>query len=252
ERVEALSPEPLAVAELRVARAHVVGAGVTGNDLQRPLDRDGARRAADHDRELGLGVDVSDPVREHDRVAVATQRVCELAEEERRLRRLGARLSRVVAVVEPDADDFRLGAPEAPRPLAPDRLVAHPPAASSRPRTGVDTSRAAARPGETHESLLLLSKPEGRAILDHIGDADNGGRLLGAAGWRPAGRKPRLRGKGGAVRARIGSHVGSGLVVAAIVALASFVSGSAGAAAKTPQRVNIYSITTEEPIPNHP
>ena len=47
------------------------------------------------------------------------------------------------------------------------------------------------------------------------------------------------------------SRVGAGVVVAALVVLASFVSGSAGATAKTPQRLKLYSITTEEQFLNH-
>ena len=54
------------------------------------------------------------------------------------------------------------------------------------------------------------------------------------------------------MRTRVGSsHVGSGVVVTTIVALASFVSGSAGAAARAPQHVTVYSITTEEQFLNH-
>jgi hypothetical protein len=54
------------------------------------------------------------------------------------------------------------------------------------------------------------------------------------------------------VRTRIGrSHIGSALALTAIAAIASFASGSAGAAPKAPQRVNLYSITTEEQFLNH-
>jgi hypothetical protein len=41
------------------------------------------------------------------------------------------------------------------------------------------------------------------------------------------------------------------VVVAALVVLASLVTGAAGATTKTPQRVNLYSITTEEQFLNH-
>ena len=55
------------------------------------------------------------------------------------------------------------------------------------------------------------------------------------------------------MRTRTGSsHFVSGVVLTAFVALvASFVSGSAGATANAPQRMFVYSVTTEEQFLNH-
>lgn len=54
------------------------------------------------------------------------------------------------------------------------------------------------------------------------------------------------------MRARIGrSHVGSAMVLTSFVAAALFASGSAGAAAKAPQQLSLYSVTTEEQFLNH-
>src|SRR5439155_15340433 len=106
EGVEPLAAEPLPVAELRIARADVVRARVAKD----------ARPLADHDSQLRLGVDVADVRRQHDRIAVAAERVRELAEEKRRLWRLAAGLADVRLVVEPDADDLRVAPPEALAP----------------------------------------------------------------------------------------------------------------------------------------
>jgi hypothetical protein len=61
---------------------------------------------ADDDAELGLVVDLGRLGRQHDGIAVADQRVGPLREQQRRLREVLAALGRVVAVVEPDADDL--------------------------------------------------------------------------------------------------------------------------------------------------
>src|SRR5262249_4211968 len=115
----------LAVAELVVARRDVVRARPALDELERVVLRDAARRAADHDGQLGLGVDVPGPGRQHDRVAVAAERVRELGEQERRLRRLRLRLAGVVGVVETDAHDLRSSVPEAALPVVAEARVAH-------------------------------------------------------------------------------------------------------------------------------
>jgi len=69
---------------------------------------DSVTAAADLDRELGLGVDVRRLGRNDDRIARPDQRVLELAEDERLGRWLVSQLSRVLRVVEPDADDLHV------------------------------------------------------------------------------------------------------------------------------------------------
>ncbi len=107
ERVDRLAARPQRVLHLQVARADIVERHRTGEMGERVGLADVARRAPDHERELGLVVDAVRMRRgQHDVLAAADQRVGELREPHRRLGDLLAGLFGVVAVVEPDADDL--------------------------------------------------------------------------------------------------------------------------------------------------
>src|SRR5437764_927698 len=69
--VEALGPRPLLLAALHVARGEVVATGVAEDDVAHALARDLLAHAADHDRELGLVLQVLSEGRVGDRVAGA-------------------------------------------------------------------------------------------------------------------------------------------------------------------------------------
>ena len=107
EGVGRLAARPLAVGELQVARADVVDADVAADVVERVALGDAAAGAADDDAELGLVVDLGALGRQDDRLARADERVRPLGEQQRRRRQVGALLLRVVAVVQPDADDLR-------------------------------------------------------------------------------------------------------------------------------------------------
>jgi hypothetical protein len=74
------------------SRADVVRAGVGDDRVQRVVGGDPADASADHDRELGLGVDVAALRRQHDRLSGPVQRVRELGEQQRFLREVDALL----------------------------------------------------------------------------------------------------------------------------------------------------------------
>ena len=95
------------------------------------------RGLPDHERQLGLRIDVTDAGGQHDRLAVTAERVRELPEQERRFRQLHARLPRMVAVIEPDADDLRIAVAE---PVAP--LLAHAHGAVTSPSASNSRKRA--------------------------------------------------------------------------------------------------------------
>src|SRR5439155_10863753 len=106
EGVRRLPTRPLPIRELQVARTDVVETDVAAHRLERALFRDAAYALSDHDAELGLVVHPFRHARDDDRLARPDQGVRPLRKEERRARQLGALLLRVVAVVEPDADDL--------------------------------------------------------------------------------------------------------------------------------------------------
>ena len=103
ERVRALGPQPLAVAllagrerlpcALPVAGADVVDDHVAGDVGRGILGRDPPGPPPDDDAELDLEVEGVRPLRAHDRLAVADDRVGELGEQERPLRRATATLA---------------------------------------------------------------------------------------------------------------------------------------------------------------
>ena len=102
--VEDLAGDPLGRGELAVAGREVVEQEVARDVVEGVLLGHVARLGADHERHLGLVVDLVGG-QLHGR-AVADQRVGELGEEGGRLRRIGPLLLGVRAVVEPDADDL--------------------------------------------------------------------------------------------------------------------------------------------------
>ena len=107
ERVDRLAARPQRVLQLQVARADVVERHRAGDVRQGVRVGDVARRTADHERQLRLVVDVVGVRgRQHDRLAAAAQRVCELREPHRRRRDVLPGLLGVVAVVQADADDL--------------------------------------------------------------------------------------------------------------------------------------------------
>ena len=106
EGVEALSPEPLPVAVLDRAGAHVVERHVPGDVERASASGIVARLASDHDGELGLGVDVLDPGTDDDDRQRAGERTRGLRKEERDRRRLLLLLEGVIAVVQAEADDL--------------------------------------------------------------------------------------------------------------------------------------------------
>ena len=117
---------PLAFFELKVARADIVCAHVPGDDIESVCDGNGTSTPADHDRQLGLGVDVPDAGGEDDRLVGVDERVRELPEQQWLGRELEAQLGRVVDVVQADADDLlRKRAIETPLPGLLDSLTLH-------------------------------------------------------------------------------------------------------------------------------
>ena len=132
ERVAALRAQPLAVALLALAEGGgvalpVAGADVVDDDVARDVVhrrrlRHAARRPADDDAQLHLEVQGVGAGRADDRLAVADDRVGELREQHRPVRRRAAALLDVVGVVEPDADDLAGRVPN--RPMHGDRACA--------------------------------------------------------------------------------------------------------------------------------
>ena len=95
---------PLAVGELKVARADVVEVGVAEDVVVAILGGDARRAPADDDRELRLVVDVLGERGNQDRGVWTYDRRRELREHQRALGRFHSALRRVVAVVQPDAN----------------------------------------------------------------------------------------------------------------------------------------------------
>ena len=106
ETVEALPERPLARPVLHVARAHVVNGQVAAHVRQGLVLRHVPGLAPDHDAELALVVDRAAQRRQHDRVVRPGQGRRELREDRRPGGQVLAGLGRVIAVVQPDADDL--------------------------------------------------------------------------------------------------------------------------------------------------
>ena len=104
--VEGLPGHPLRRLELVVASGEVVEQHVARHVLQRVRLRHVLRARADHERHLGLVVHAPAPRRQCHGGPGRAQGIRELGEEGGRLRRLGALLLAVRAVVQPDADDL--------------------------------------------------------------------------------------------------------------------------------------------------
>ena len=104
---EGLAPAPLAPAPLQlpVTGADVVAAGVPQHVVQRLFASDVVAAPADHHGQLRLVVHLvaAQPARQHDVSPGVLHRRRQLHEENGLLGRLGARLLRVLAVVQPDA-----------------------------------------------------------------------------------------------------------------------------------------------------
>ena len=108
ERVEGLAGHPLfaRLVELPVAGGDVVADGVAADILEGSLPRNMPPLSADHHDELGLIVDLLAHSGQDDGRTMADQGGRVLAEEHRFRRYRHAALGRVVAIVQPDADDL--------------------------------------------------------------------------------------------------------------------------------------------------
>ena len=104
--VEDLAGDPLRRGELQVASREVVEQHVPGDVVERVGLTHRRRLGADHECDLGLVVHLVAGGGEGDRRPVGNESVGELGEEGGHGRGLVAGLGRVVAVVEPDADDL--------------------------------------------------------------------------------------------------------------------------------------------------
>src|SRR5438270_911808 len=104
--LEDLARHPLARDELKIARARVVDDRVAPDVVERGVARHVARRAADHDAELHLPVELAAAARAQDRIARADDRGAPFGEDRRLLRDRLARLERMIPVVEADADEL--------------------------------------------------------------------------------------------------------------------------------------------------
>ena len=104
--VEDLAGNPLRRGELQVASREVVEQRVAGDVVERVGRRRPTPPRADHEGDLGLVVDLLARGGKGDRRPVGNEGVGELGEERGNGGRLAARLGRVVAVVEADADDL--------------------------------------------------------------------------------------------------------------------------------------------------
>ena len=110
ERVEGLAHQPLRRHELEIARTDVVDTGVAEDVLAPGGSGNVPPAGTDHDSEFSLVIRLAGVFRQHDRRARAGDRRAEFAEDGRHLRNLHLGLGRVVAVVQPHADDLgRLG-----------------------------------------------------------------------------------------------------------------------------------------------
>ena len=107
EGVEAFAPDPLGVAQLQVAGAYVVGAGVAGHVIERVGAADMAGGLADHHSQFGLVVHFCSQGRAPDDfVAGANDTGRELGEDDGTIRGRGIRFAAVVQVVQTNGDDL--------------------------------------------------------------------------------------------------------------------------------------------------
>jgi len=106
ERLRDLPGHPLTADELEVASAHVVDDRVAGDIVQGLFPRHEARGAADDHAELDLPVELLRATGSQDRLARIDDCVRPLGKDRRLLGNGLIGLFRVVAVVEPDADEF--------------------------------------------------------------------------------------------------------------------------------------------------
>src|SRR5262249_26062231 len=104
--VETLSANPLAIAKLKVARAHVVYEAIPENIVQRIGLAHHFVFVSDDHRQLRLIVNLSaDPVQHYRRI-VSAQRICQLVENERRSWRLRSAFDSVIDIVAADRQNL--------------------------------------------------------------------------------------------------------------------------------------------------
>ena len=106
EGVERLPGRPLARQHLDIARADIVEGHCARDIRERRVGGDLFAAPADHHRQLGLVVDLLADARQDDRAVGTGQRVAELREEDRHLGHFEAGLGRVLAIVQPEADNL--------------------------------------------------------------------------------------------------------------------------------------------------
>jgi hypothetical protein len=106
ERVDGLAAGPQLIGHLQIAGADVVERHHAGHVLQGAGDGDVVAGFADDDGELGFIVDLGGDRRRTDGRAMADEGIGELAEEHRLGRNRLTCLSRMVVVVQTDADEL--------------------------------------------------------------------------------------------------------------------------------------------------
>src|SRR5205085_3271824 len=84
EAVETFTPHPLPIAELQIARAHVINQRVAEDAIERRRLINLLALASDHNRKLGLVIYLRANRGQHDGRVVCAERVGQFREDERR------------------------------------------------------------------------------------------------------------------------------------------------------------------------